>query len=534
MLSFSSYFSAGYLGLYLPATLALYAVVPQRGRRAVLLVFSYLCFWAVSGKLIVYLLLSTLSIHHLGLWLANLQDWCARAVETAQTGEMRRAVRTAARDRQRQVVALGVALHIGILVWLKYSPFLAVNFSHLLTLLHLPWVVEPPAFALPIGISFFSLQALSYVLDVYWKKIPADRNLIRLALYLSFFPQIMEGPICRYEQTAHQLWQAPALRHENLVLGLQRAGYGLMKKMILADRLNLFIKTVFDRHESCDGLLIAAGAICYTVQLYMDFSGTMDLALGTGQIFGLQLPENFQRPFRARTIPEFWQRWHISLGTWFRDYLFYPLSLSTPTKRWTSRARRRLGNHFGPMATSSTALLCVWTCNGLWHGAAWNYIFFGLYHFALIFAGNLVAPLGATLTRRLHVSRTGTPYRCLQRLRTALLVCVGELIFRANGLQAALSMLDRMVRTFSLSPLSVQRLFSLGMDGQDWAITATMLAVVAVVSALQERGIPVGQRLAGLGWLPRAALWYAMILAVVVFGAYGGGYVPVDPIYAQF
>lgn len=533
MLSFSSYFSPGYLAIYLPAAVLLYAVMGQRGRRVVLLAFSYLCFWAVSGKLIVYLLLSTLGIHYTGLWLSDAQTRAAQALEAAPREE-RRALRARTQRTQRQILALGLALQFGVLLTLKYSPFFSANLNALFQLLELPLSLRVPRYLLPIGISFYTMQAASYLFDVYRQKIPADRNLLRLALYLGFFPSLMEGPICRYDQTARQLWEAPPLRYENFLLGVQRMSCGLAKKMLLADRLNLFIKTVFDHYETYDGLVIAAAAVCYTIQLYMDFSGTMDLAVGAGRIFGFVIPENFQRPFFSRSIPEFWQRWHISLGAWFKDYIFYPLSMSKPLKKLTSRARKRLGSHYGPLTAGSIALLCVWLCNGLWHGAAWSYVFFGLYHFALILAGNLTEPLWAKLTGTLHISRASLPYRLFQIVRTGILVCIGELFFRADGLRAGLAMFRRMVTHFSLAPIADQSIFTLGLSRKDGLLAAVLLVGVALIGLAQERGVHPGTRLLRAPLAVRAAVYYAVILSIILFGAYGMGYVPVDPIYAGF
>lgn len=533
MLSFSSYFSPGYLALYLPAAVLLYAVAGQRGRRAVLLLFSYVCFWAVSGKLIAYLLLSTLSMYHTGRWLAHEQARAKQDLEEAPKEE-RRALRARAQTRQRRILALGLLFQLGMLVVLKYTPFFFSNFNALFHAWALPITLRIPYFLLPIGISFYTMQAASYLFDVYRQKIPADRNLFRLALYLSFFPLLMEGPICRYEQTAQQLWNAPALRYQNFLLGLQRMSYGLIKKILVADRLNLLIKTVFDHYEDYDGLVIAVAAVCYTIQLYMDFSGTMDLAVGAGRIFGFQIPENFQRPFFSRSIPEFWQRWHISLGTWFKDYIFYPLSMSKPLKKLTTKARKRLGSHYGPLVAGSIALFCVWLCNGLWHGAAWNYIFFGLYHFALILMGNLTQPLTVKLTDRLGVSRTSIPYQGFQIVRTGVLVCIGELFFRANGLHNGLAMFHKMVTQFSFESIRDQSLFTLGMGRKDFLIVAILMGIIFLVSLMQERGVHLGTRLLESPVLVRVAVYYGVILALVIFGAYGAGYVPVDPIYAGF
>lgn len=529
----SSYFSPQYLALLLPATVCLYAITPQKARRVILLLASYLFFWAVSGSLIVYLLVSTLSIHHLGIWLELTQENSKRELAQADA-EQRKALKAKAQKQKRRIVLLGVAIHIGLLLTLKYSHFFLSNGNALLRVLHAPPILPVPSFVLPIGISFYTLQAVSYVLDVSRGKIPADKNLFRLALFLGFFPQMMEGPICRYEDTAQRLWEAPKMEWNNFFLGSQRILWGILKKMVVADRLNMFILNVFSEYDQYNGSVIALAAICYTVQLYMDFSGTIDVALGSAQLFGIALPENFQRPFFSRTIPEFWQRWHITLGTWFKDYIFYPVSMSKPMKKLTSKARKRFGPRYGPILTSSVALLCVWLCNGLWHGSAWNYIFFGLYHFALIFTGNLMQPLVFAVTDRLHINRNHMVYRLIQTFKTCIFVCIGELFFRADGLRNGLKMMQRMVTEWSFAPIYKGNIFAYGMDGADLLLVGIFLIIMIFVGLAQERGVCLGQRLLSKPWPVRIAVYYAAICFLVIFGAYGIGYVPVDPIYAGF
>lgn len=529
----ASYFSPQYLALLLPITVCLYAVTPQRVRRVILLLASYLFFWAVSGSLIVYLLFSTLSIHHLGLWLNLIQENSKRALAQAEA-EQRKALKARAQKEKRCIILLAVVIHIGLLLTLKYSHFFLSNGNALLRFLHMPAILPVPSFVLPIGISFYTLQALSYLLDVYRGTIQADKNLFRLALFLGFFPQMMEGPICRYGDTAQRLWEAPKMQWDNFFLGGQRILWGMIKKMVVADRLNIFILNVFSEYDQYNGSVIALAAVCYTVQLYMDFSGTIDVALGSAQLFGVALPENFQRPFFSRTIPEFWQRWHITLGTWFKDYIFYPLSMSKPMKKLTSKARKRFGPRYGPILTSSVALLCVWLCNGLWHGSAWNYIFFGLYHFALIFTGNLMQPLVIALTDRLHINRNSSGYRVMQTVKTCLLVCIGELFFRAEGLRNGLKMVWRMVTNWSFAPIYKGNIFAYGMDGADLILVAVFLLVMLFLGLAQERGVRAGERLIAKPWPVRIAVYYVGICFLVIFGAYGIGYVPVDPIYAGF
>ena len=542
----TSYCSLTFLGVFLPAAVAAYALSPRRLRPWALLAASYAFYWEVSGRLILYLVYTTLSIYGVGLGLAALQDRekeCRRLereqkgrqiMDRGESRQESRLLRARFQRRKKMLLILGAALQLAVLIVLKYSAFFASNINNLSGLLGLSAAVPVPSFVLPVGISFYTLQAVSYLADVCRGNIQADRSLPRLALYMAFFPQIMEGPICRYGDTAHQLWAVPPIRWENFLFGVQRILFGLMKKVVVADRLNLFIRQVFSGYAEYDGFVIAVAVVCYTIQLYMDFSGTMDLVMGSGQIFGVTLPENFRRPFFSRNIAEFWRRWHVTLGTWFKDYVFYPVSMAKPMKKLTSWGRKRLGPHYGPLLAGSVALFCVWLGNGLWHGAGWHFIFFGMYHFFWILLENLTEPLTLRWAERFHVNRECLPYRGFQIARTAVLVCIGELFFRADGLRAGLAMFQKMVTEFSLTTLRDGTIFSLGLDKKDCLVVFLTLVVVFVVEVLQERGHHIrkelSQRSVAVQWL----VGYGLILGIVVFGAYGIGYVPVDPIYAQF
>ena len=556
----TSYFSLTMLGLILPGTAVAYQVIPRRARWAVLLAASYVTFWAISGKLLAFLLASTVTIWLCGLALDR--EIKQRGEALRAPGANRKAVKQSYARRMRLIMAAGAAVNLGMLFAFKYVVFahrlLAPLAAPLLTHLGIGWAA-PAAIAAPIGISFYTLQAVSYLVDVYRQSVTADRNLCRLALFMAFFPQIMEGPICRYGQTAQALWAGHGITWENLVSGSQRILWGAAKKLIVADRVNLLVKTVFASYESYDGGIIALAAVLYTIQLYCDFSGTMDFVVGTGRIFGVRLPENFRQPFFSRTASEFWQRWHITLGTWFRDYVFYPVSLSKPVKRLTTSARHLLGNRMGPVAASGVALLAVWLGNGLWHGAGGQYVLFGLFWFAVIWLGGFAEPIAQSICERLGIDRSALPYRAFQHARTLAIVFCGELIFRADGGWAALGMLRRLFGQFSLASFADGTVLKLGMDGADFACVGIAIAVLFVVGLLRERaqhdpaasatpaghaGMPAAAtantaatRFALAWWQNFNVRWVlgcALILAIVVFGAYGTGYVPVDPMYASF
>ena len=310
--------------------------------------------------------------------------------------------------------------------------------------------------------------------------------------------------------------------------------YGMANGLPCITILNIFIVSIFNEYTLYDGGMIAVAMILYTLQLYADFSGTMDIAIGIGEIFGVKIPENFRQPFFSKSISDFWTRWHITLGTWLRDYIYYPVSLSNVCKKITTKARKKIGNYYGPIIASSIALFAVWICNGIWHGSAWNYIFFGMYHFSIILSGKIFEPLFKKLTGALHINRKNYIYICFQIIRTTILVFIGELFFRANGLRDGFEMFYLMITDFSLESITSGRIFQIGIGRGDFIVLAIATVAIFVVSILKEKGINVRKEISKRNIIIRWAVYYAIILAIIIFGGYGDGYKPVDSMYAQF
>ena len=398
-----SYTKPVYLVIFLPIVIVLYNLIPQKHRWKVLLLSSYAFFWSISGKLIAYLLVATAVTYACGLWLQKKQDERNAQLLNVEK-EKKKEIKQLYVKKQRRIILLGSVILIGLLIVLKYTHFFGTNINLLLNTLNVPIQFDIPKFIMPIGISFYTLQAVSYIVDIYKEKFKADKKIGRVALFLSFFPVIMEGPICRYDQVAESLWEGKKTTYKNLNFGLQRILFGLMKRVLIVDRVNPLVLEIFNNYTGYDGGIIALAMVIYTLQLYMDFSGVMDIVIGTAEIFGVKLPENFKQPFFSKSISEFWTRWHITLGTWFRDYIYYPVSLTKKCKNITSKMRKKIGNYYGPLIASAIALFCVWICNGLWHGSAWNYIFFGMYHFVLILSGRIIEPLAKTINTKLHIN----------------------------------------------------------------------------------------------------------------------------------
>lgn len=515
-----SYHLMDYFALFLPVVLLVYQIMPQKVRPVVLLLANYAFFYMLSGTLIIYILFSTMFTHYIALWLEQV-------VLTSKVEGKALII------KKRKVLVFGIVVSLGILGVLKYFNFFGQTISDFLQLLQVNWVFIPTRFMVPIGISFYTLQIISYITDVYRGTKKAEHNLMKIALYLSFFPTIMEGPICRYAQVGEYLYSGRSITFDNLKFGYQRIVWGLFKKIVIADRLYATVSHVFENYRDLDGAVIAFGVVCYTVQLYMEFSGCMDIIIGSGEIFGIKLPENFRQPFAAKDASEFWRRWHITLGTFFKDYIFYPVSLAKPVKKLAKKVKEKFGRNVSKFVGPTIALFSVWFCNGLWHGANWTFIFYGMYYFVLIFLENITEEPVKKLAEKMHINRGGMGYRFFQAVKMFLIINVGELFFRADTLQDGFMMFGRILTDFHLREL-FGKISALKMDAADLVVVAIGIVVVAIVGSLHEREIKLREAIAQWKLPIRWGIWYVAILAIVILGAYGTGYSIVEMIYAGY
>ena len=386
--------SITFLFFYLPAVLILYWISGKA--RNILLLTASLLFYAWGEGVYVGLMLASVIINFSGGLLIS--------------GSRSRAA-------SRLFLVVSVSLNLLILGFFKYANFITDNLNLLLSYLSLPALIELEPVRLPIGISFFTFQALSYIIDVYRKKVLPQRNLINLALYISLFPQLIAGPIVRYNDIADEI-ENRSTTVGDVAEGIQRFLFGLGKKVLLANPLAAITDNIFMLSGNELTMPLAwLGALCYTLQIYFDFSGYSDMAIGLGRIFGFHFLENFNYPYISKSIREYWQRWHISLSSWFRDYLYIPLG----------------GSRVGPVRTYCNLLIVFLLC-GFWHGASWTYVAWGLYHgFFLV------------LERTAFGSITGKLWAPVRILLTFMIIMVGFVIFRSDTLPEAFSYLAVML-----------------------------------------------------------------------------------------
>ena len=529
-MSYSSYF---YLFVFLEAVFLLWLITPRRFRWITLLLGSYAFYCISSGKRVIFLILSTLSVYLAGVVMNRIQ---ARfdTVRKTLPKEERKIRKAQVKARKRSVLILALVFNFGLLVFLKYFNFLGGTANSLFDLLGIHAAIPTLKLLMPLGISYYTLMAASYLIDVYRGKYAASQNLGKVALFLSFFPQITEGPIGRFDLLADQLYEGQKFDYQRVCYGIQLILWGLFKKLVIADRANAFVGGVIDHYGDYSGVMILLAMLLYTLQIYADFSGCIDIVTGTAQIFGVSLSKNFERPFFSRSVNEFWRRWHITLGAWLRDYIFYSVSLSKGFMNLSKWARAKLSSFFGSLIPAASALFCVWLCNGFWHGASWKYVSYGLYYYVIMLAGMLCEPLFRSFFAVTRIDREGVKWHRFQVARTFLLVNLGMLLFRAPRFLAWPKMIASIFTGWSLTPLTDGTVFSLGMDPLDLGLLILGAVILLVVGILQEKGHSLRQETAALPLPVRWSLYLALILAVIILGAYGNGYEAVDAIYGQF
>lgn len=494
--------------LFIAASVFLYYILPQKLQWVVLLCFSYLYYIAGGVRYVFFLLFSTLVTYAAAL-----------GVQYFMEKDSKKAA--------KRLMILGLLLNFGMLGAVKYTNFVIENIN---ALFHTQ--IGGLALLLPLGISFYTFQSCGYLLDVYWKRCEAERNPFKYALFVSFFPQLLQGPIGRYSRLAGQLYEPHPFKGENIARGFERILWGFFKKMVLADWAAVFVDAIFDNPEQYNGLAIF-GLLFYTVQLYADFSGGMDVVIGIASMFGITLDENFKRPFFANSITDFWHRWHITLGTWMKDYVFYPISLSRWMGKFGKWGKKVFGKKTGRTLPICVANIIVFLVVGVWHGAAWKFIIYGLYNGLIIAFSGLMVNNYRSAKKALHITGKEKWYQVFTIVRTFVLVNISWLFDRPNTMKEAWILMKNAVTHFNPAQLLT---IPAGREGTAFTPYALAILIVGclilfVVSVLQERGMHIRESLAKLPLPVTVAVYMCLLLSIGFFGstAVARGF-----IYAQF
>jgi len=528
--------------LFVIVTAAVYFLFPVKKLQwTVLLAASYGFILLVGWEHAAFLLLSTLTVYGAGRWIQKIASAAKEELKAHKDDwdrDAKKAFKSRVQTKKRRVMLLAVIVNLGILAFLKYYNFLAGSLAEALGGQGpLPML----KLLLPLGISFYTFQAVGYVLDVYHEKVEAEKNVFRMALFLSFFPQIVQGPISFHSQLAHQLYEPHRFDYTRLIRSCELILWGLFKKLVIADRAYIAISAVTDSYASFGGTALGLTILLYALQLYTDFSGGIDISRGVAQIFGIDMVHNFRRPYFATDINDYWRRWHISLGAWMKEYVFYPIALSRRFAAMSKKIRQSrfgassAGKHVAKVLPASIASLIVFVIVGVWHGANWKYVGFGLWNGGVIMLSTLLEPVFVLMAQKLHINVKCWAFRLFQMLRTFLIVLAGYVFDVAPTLTESLSTFGLLFSGQSFAA-GWEQMLALGLTVKDFWVLGIGALIVLAVSILQERrpDESLRERLAKKPFILRYALIFLCVMAIVIFGIYGPGYNAVDFVYMQF
>lgn len=471
--------------------------MPIRFRRVWLLIASYYFYMSWNPQYAVLIFFSTIVTYIVGMSVGKATSTFGKKV----------------------FLISGIAINLVVLFIFKYANFFVENMNRLFAKSGMQLATLDVL--LPVGISFYTFQVIGYLMDVYRGDTKAEKNFIKYALFVSFFPQLVAGPIERSSDLLAELEHISVkkrLDYQSVTGGLTLMVYGMFLKVVLSDRIMILVDYVFANYLSLGGIELLLGAVAFSIQIYCDFSGYSLIAVGAARVLGVQLMENFSTPYFARSIKEFWRRWHISLSTWFRDYLYIPMG----------------GNKCSELRNDGN-IMVTFLLSGLWHGASWNFVVWGGLHGLYQVIGKRTAPLIKSINRKEGIKEECFSYKLLQTISTYLLVVFAWIFFRADTLGIALQYIMRIFKEWNFKVLFTEKLYTLGLNVTEMNILFIALLVLLVVDCIKYlRGLQIDE------FLEKQNLWFrwvtviGMITMIIMVGKYGPGNVPASFIYFQF
>jgi len=527
-------FTSSVFLLFLALLLAAYSLTPQKFRWFVLLVGS-MTFYGYAGLHFLLYICSTIVITYVCTILIHRSRIRRDGLITgAADKEGRKAVRERFKSAARVWTALNLVSILGILAVVKYTDFAISNVNSVLGFLGSGRRFGLLGLALPMGISFYTFQTVGYVIDVYREKADIEKNPLRLALFVSFFPQVVHGPISRFGELSKTLYSGTPVTRSDLARGAHRILWGFFKKLVIADRLWPALAVLANSPDEYQGIYYLLCIGLYAIILFCDFTGGIDIAIGAAELFGVRLPENFNRPFYSRSIQEYWQRWHMTMYGWFRDYVFYPMAAGKRMLKLSKAARPVFGDSFAKRLPVHLSLIWVWFLTGIWHGATWNFVMWGLANGLVIMISLEFAPL----YERFHVFFPGLSekkvYRCFQIFRTFWLMNLIRSFDIYDGVSTTFGMMGSIFRNFSITEFLTNGISGLSLPVLDYFSAGAGLLVVFWVSWLGRGGTDYRDRLGNFSWPLRYAVTGLILFMTLVLGAYGYGFDARQFIYNTF
>lgn len=415
------------------------------------------------------------------------------------------------------VMMLGVGALLAVLIILKYTRFTSAE-----------------ALLVPLGLSYYTFTLIGYLADIYYGMTVPQVNFLRLMGYGMYFPALVSGPILQYRHIEDEFFAEHVFDFTEVTRGMQRMLWGFFKKLVIAERLGVAVATVYNDPLTYGGAYVWLAIFMFTLQLYTDFSGLMDIVIGMSQCFGIKLPENFNTPFFSKSISEYWRRWHITLGVWMKEYVFYPILKTDMHYKLQTKLIKMFGKKRGKQIATFMAMFVLWFAVGLWHGGNMTYVIGSglLQWFYIICEDSLKAPADR-LWKKLGINPNARGLNAFRIIRTFVMVNIGNAFFRSSSVLAAINLFGCGFKIHKLGEVVSGGIFGLGLSWIDMGVVAVSLIILFIVSVLQQKQ-SVRERIASKPVVVRFIIWYALLFYVILLGQYGPGYSAAEFIYQGF
>lgn len=492
-------FTSFHFLLFFPIVVAAYFIMPERFRQYWLLVASYYFYMSWNAKYAILILCSTFLTYICGIILENHKQGSDKGIHP------------------KAALAMCISINLLILFVFKYLNFAVESVADIMGSVGI--AINAPHFdiILPVGISFYTFQALGYAIDVYRGDIKAERNFFKYALFVSFFPQLVAGPIERSGNLLHQLDKPKRFETDSFREGFLLMLWGFFMKLVLADRIAIVVDTVYGDIPSYPGLFLFMATGLFAIQIYCDFAGYSTIARGAARILGIELMENFNAPYLSETVTQFWRNWHISLTSWFRDYVYIPLG----------------GNRKGPVRKQINRMI-VFLLSGLWHGANITYVIWGGLNGLYQVIGDMIKPIKTRITGGIDNRVIKFIIRWISIGITFALVSFAWIFFRAKSVSDAFLVIKLMFSTFNPEIIFTGKIYNLGVEADSFRMMAFCCLVLLIADVIKSKGIVIRQWIMNRRIIERVAMTTFVIMFILIFGAWGPAFNAANFIYFQF
>ena len=496
-----------------------YYIIPEKKRWIVLLCASYLFYASFSLTGFLYLVPSTIAVFIFAKWLDAIQKKYNVILETITDKTEKKEIKAKCKHEKKKVLTFALIITLGILCVLKYTNFIFENINIVSSV----FFNKPKKlfrfinFFVPLGLSFYTFSAVGYLFDIYNNKYESETSLPKFALFMSWFPSIVQGPINRNNQLRKEFFEKEHLFSlQNTQFALQRIFWGFLKKLVIADRADQVVTYIFGSYDSLPWFIILFGLFMYAIELYADFAGGMDIAVGVSELFGISIPENFRQPYFATSVSDFWRRWHITLGLWMKDYVFYPFSLSKNMMNLSKKLAEK-NKYLARIVPACLGNILIFLLVGIWHGAEWHYIFWGLYQGLIISFSMALEPVFKKINAILHINDKAFYWHVFRIIRTFLIILVGYILDEISDVKQMFGMVKQLFSFWNSNLISN---FSYSGFGKLTIVVVLLFSAVwFVVSVQKECGKDVRLQISKLPLVIRWGIYLALILSIPFFQA---------------